>query len=104
MQHEVDKDPVLVSVLLQLLLQLRDGEAVEVEVVVLVVERFVVEGGHSCGVVSDQGVIVLVKRLQGQAELLHIAVGRVVREAAVLLQSLCRKKRGKRRDRFNEKK
>ena len=90
MQHEVGKHTIFLLILLQQFLQFRDGQAVEVEVVVLVVELVVVEGVDGAGVLSDHsdGVPVAVERFEGLFQILDVAVSRVVVQPAILLQSL----------------
>ena len=95
MQHETGKDSVLALAADHLTLNLRNGEAVELEVVVEVVEAVaVVEDVERNGVVP--GDVIRVhraghsERLHGFAEGRDGAVGRVVGESPVLLQRLPR--------------
>ena len=89
-EQEVGIHVVFLLVLLQQVVQLSDGQAVEVEVVVLVVELVVVEGVDGAGVLSDHsdGVPVAVERFEGLFQILDVAVSRVVVQPAILLQSL----------------
>ena len=94
-QHEACEDSVLALVTDQLTLDLRNGEAVELEIVVVVVEAVVVvEDVEGDGVVTGDAVRVhhagLGEGLQGFAEGRDGAVGRVVGESSVLLQRLPR--------------
>ena len=76
-QHKVGKDAILIFFLLQHSVQLRNGETVEVEVVVLVVEVSVVEGVDGASVFSEgsNGVPVAVEGFHRRSQLLDVAVG-----------------------------
>ena len=91
-EQEVGINVVFLLVLLQQVIQLGDGQAVEVEVVVLVVELVVVEGVDGAGMLSDdeEGVLLAVERLHSHSQLLDVAVGCVVVQSAVFLQRLCK--------------
>ena len=81
---------VLALLLLQQIVQLSNGQTVEVEVVVLVAELVVVEGVDGSRVVVGglDGVRCAAEGLQRLAQLLDVAVGRVVVQPAVFLKSL----------------
>ena len=90
MQHEVGKDAIPRLLFLQQFIQLWNAEAVEVEVVVTVVKLLVVEGVDGASVFPDNGdwVPVAVEGFHCQPQLLDVAVGCIVVQPAVLLESL----------------
>ena len=96
MQHEVSEDAILILLLFQQFVQLWNGQAVESEVVVLVVEMAVVEGVDGASVFSegDDGVPGAVKGFHRHLQLLDVAVGCIVVQPAVLLESLWEHREG----------
>ena len=95
-QHKVGKDAILGLPLVQQFVQLWNGEAVEVEVVILVVQSVVVEGVDGASVFSEEGnrVPLAVERFHRRSQLLDIAVGWIVVQPAVLLESLLEHREG----------